>query len=49
VLFVGGNVRFCTDYLAGVNRDNIYRNDANRVGAGLHLYDTVLGFGYDQP
>jgi hypothetical protein len=41
VLFVGGQVRFCTEPI--VAGDDIYHNRAYRVAAGLNRFDTVLG------
>jgi hypothetical protein len=41
VLFIGGQVRFCTEPI--VNGDDIYYNRANRVAAGLDCHDVVLG------
>jgi hypothetical protein len=49
VLFLGGNVRFCTTTQAGVNGDDIYRNRKGQVAAGVDQWDTVLGFGSDRP
>jgi hypothetical protein len=49
VLFMGGHVRFATDYNVGVNRDNIYRNYINQINAGLSRHDTVLGTEFDRP
>lgn len=49
VLFVGGHVRFCTAVTVGVGRDNIFLNDAEKVAAGLHRHDSVLGSCHDSP
>lgn len=49
VLFLGGNVRFCTIPLVGYDRENIYLNDAGKIAAGLHPRDTVLGEKDDHP
>jgi hypothetical protein len=49
VLFVGGNVRFCTTTNVGVNGDDIYRNELGLFRAGVHRYDSALGLGPDQP
>jgi len=43
VLFIGGNVRFCTSPNVGVNGDDIFVNQAAQIAAGLHRLDTVLG------
>jgi hypothetical protein len=49
VLFVGGNVRYCTTSRVGVNGDDIYWNEFGFRGAGAHRYDSALGLGPDQP
>lgn len=49
VLFMGGNVRFCTSTQAGVDGDDIYRNRNGLVAAGIDLRDSVLGVGGDKP
>jgi hypothetical protein len=49
VLFIGGHVRYCTDSRVGVERDDIFLNDAAEVAAGLHRFDSVLGAGRDRP
>ncbi len=49
VLFISGNVRFCTTTRVGVDRDDIYHNQDGLVAAGKHRYDSVLGIGPDQP
>jgi hypothetical protein len=43
VLYIGGNVRFCTSSNVGINGDDIFLNQAARIAAGLHRLDTVLG------
>jgi hypothetical protein len=43
VLFLGGNVRFATLATVGVRGDDIYRNDAGLVRAGLRRDDATLG------
>jgi prepilin-type processing-associated H-X9-DG protein len=43
VLFIGGNVRFCTSPNVGVDGDDIFINQAAAVAAGLHRLDSVLG------
>ena len=43
VLFLGGNVRFATLATVGVRGDDIYRNDAGLVRAGLRCDDAALG------
>ncbi|MGL6095713.1 MAG: hypothetical protein ACRC7O_07960 [Fimbriiglobus sp.] len=45
VLLAGGVVRFTDTPAAGVNGDDIYRNDAGLVRAGLHKADVALGTG----
>jgi hypothetical protein len=42
VLFVGGNVRFCTNPNVGVGGDHIFLNQAGNIAAGLNRHDTVL-------
>ena len=42
VLFIGGDVRWCTSRNAGVNGDDIYLNSQGQVTAGLNSTDTVL-------
>ena len=49
VLFVGGNVRFCTHSGVGPDGDDIYRNQKGLVAAGLNRSDSVLGVGSDRP
>jgi hypothetical protein len=49
VLFLGGNVRFCTTTQAGIDRDDIYKNKYGEVARGVNCFDTVLGFGADRP
>jgi len=49
VLFVGGHVSFCSSGHVGVGGDDIYRNQAMQVRAGVMLWDTVLGVAGDQP
>jgi hypothetical protein len=49
VLFVGGQVRFCTNPNVGVGGDHIFLNQASRVAAGLHRLDTVLAPGDTSP
>jgi hypothetical protein len=43
VLYIGGQVRWCVEPTVGVDRDDIYLNLKNRVLAGEHQLDTVLG------
>ena len=45
VLFVGGNVRWCTLRTVGPDGDDIYLNKNNEIGAGLCREDVVLGVG----
>lgn len=49
VLFLGGNVRFCTNVKVGINQDDIFVNDDGKVGAGLRKLDTVLGAPEERP
>ena len=49
VLFLGGAVRFATVPTVGVNGDDIYRNDAGVVRAGLRSDDATLGRATDTP
>jgi hypothetical protein len=43
VLYLGGAVRFVTNPRIGAYGDDIYLNQQNRIAAGLHRLDTVLG------
>jgi hypothetical protein len=49
VLFLGGNVRFCTATTVGYDGDEIYWNKNGKVRAGLGMWDTSLGVGTDRP
>lgn len=49
VLFIGGNVQFCTTPTVGVNGDNIFYNAKGQVGAGLFPHDTSLGRDNERP
>jgi len=49
VLFLGGSVRFSTVPTVGVRGDDIYRNDAGVVRAGLRSDDATLGRATDTP
>jgi len=49
VLFLGGTVRFATVPTVGVRGDDIYRNDAGVVRAGLRSDDATLGRATDTP
>ena len=49
VLFVGGNVRWCTTRTVGPDGDDIFVNKNNEVAAGLDRYDSVLGVGDARP
>jgi len=49
VLFQGGAVRFTTVPTVGVRGDDIYRNDAGVVRAGLRSDDATLGRATDTP
>jgi hypothetical protein len=43
VLYIGGQVRWCVDRGAGVDRDDIYLNQKYQLLAGENRLDTVLG------
>jgi hypothetical protein len=43
VLYVGGHVRWAVQPTVGEDRDHIYVNHLNRVGAGVCRVDSVLG------
>jgi hypothetical protein len=43
VLFIGGNVRWCTARTVGYQGDDIFLNKLNEVRAGINNFDTVLG------
>ena len=43
VLYLGGAVRFVTNPRIGAYGDDIYLNQQNRIAAGLHRLDAVLG------
>src|SRR5262249_54518025 len=49
VLFIGGNVRFCSSPNAGIDGDNIYTNKEGKVAPGINRWDTVLGVSPDRP
>jgi len=49
VLYVGGNVRFATNAMVGLNGDHIYKNFDGRVAAGYDRTDAVLGRTGDRP
>ena len=49
VLFTDGRVQFFTQATVGPAGDDIYRNDAGRVRAGLHPLDASLGRATDEP
>jgi hypothetical protein len=49
VLFAGGFVRFTTSAGVGLNGDDIYRNAAGLVAAGLSPSDVCLGRPADRP
>ena len=49
VLFLGGTVRFTAVPTVGVRGDDIYRNDAGVVRAGLRSDDATLGRAADTP
>lgn len=49
VLYVGGNVRWCTERTVGVGRDDIYLNQEYQVLAGVNRTDTCLGPGNASP
>jgi hypothetical protein len=43
VLFLNGNVKFCTDRANSFKGDDLYLNKMNKVGAGLDWHDNVIG------
>lgn len=43
ILYVAGNVRFATSAHAGIDGDDIYRNQLGHVAAGVNRHDIVLG------
>lgn len=49
VLFQDGRVQFTTQRQIGVNRDDIFLNQAGQVAAGLGKHDTVLGHSASRP
>jgi hypothetical protein len=49
VLYLGGQVSFCTQRNVGVGGDDIYLNKHNQVAAGVNRWDTVLGASAAQP
>lgn len=49
VLFVDGRVQFVTVATVGPSGDDIYRNDAGLVRAGLQRFDATLGRPHDVP
>jgi len=49
VLYLNGAVRFVTDPDVGPCGDHIFVNDGQRVAAGLHPADAVLGEANDRP
>ena len=49
VLFADGNVRFVNLRTIGFQNDDIYRNKANQVAAGLDPCDPVLGSSATKP
>jgi hypothetical protein len=49
VLFLGGQVKFCTNALVGVDADNIFCNDERRINAGVRRWDSVLGRADEPP
>jgi hypothetical protein len=47
VLYIGGNVRFCSTPNAGIDGDDIYTNKEGKVAPGVNRLDTVLGLSGD--
>jgi len=47
VLYVGGNVRFCSTPNAGIDGGDIYTNKEGKVAPGVNRLDTVLGLSGD--
>jgi hypothetical protein len=42
VLYIGGNVRWCTQRTVGINCDDIYLNQDGQLRTGRNWSDTVL-------
>jgi prepilin-type processing-associated H-X9-DG protein len=49
VLFLGGNVRFCTTSNVGVAGDDIFNNQRGEIAPGLHELDASLAAGHISP
>jgi hypothetical protein len=49
VLYIGGQVLWCTTCTVGLDGDHIYLNQRGRVRAGVGRCDTVLGPGDATP
>jgi hypothetical protein len=49
VLFLGGNVRYCTTPNVGVAGDDIFTNQRGEIGPGLHQLDSSLADGHISP
>jgi hypothetical protein len=49
VLYIGGDVRWCTERTVGVGRDDIYLNQEYQILAGVNRTDTCLGPGDASP
>ncbi|MCI0641811.1 MAG: hypothetical protein L0Y72_20525 [Gemmataceae bacterium] len=49
VLFADGSVKFVNTRKAGFGGDDIFRNKADKVGAGLDMFDAVLGHSSAKP
>ncbi|MGD9126517.1 MAG: hypothetical protein PVH19_03980, partial [Planctomycetia bacterium] len=49
VLFEDGHVMFITKACAAGGRDNLFRNDADQIAAGLHPNDIVIAAGAVSP
>ena len=42
VLFIGGNVQWCTTRTVGVDLDDIYLSQNGQIEAGVNRFDSVL-------
>jgi hypothetical protein len=49
VLYVGGNVRWCTTRTVGYDGDDIFVNQDHQIRAGLNRFDAVLASGDARP
>jgi hypothetical protein len=49
VLYIGGNVRWCTTRTVGYGGDDIFVNQDHQIRAGLNRFDAVLASGDARP